>query len=904
MGVSAATITQLIAPGIAAAIARGATILTANQRAARTLHRAYASKQQAAGHKRWTPPAIFALDTWLKTLWHRLLVTGAADKILLNPAQQHALWRDLIAADREVSGLRSPDSLAELAARAWHLLHMANGAAQLRDALHTTDTRAFERWATHFDRLCARERYITPAQLPVALERALAEGELDLPDEGILLVDFDRHPPAVTQLLSAIERAGYAVANLQTQAAAARAQLFAALDPINEVRAAARWASNLLARNRAQTIALVVPNLAARRPELARIFAEHLDAEAFEFSLGVPLGETAFAAEALDLLRWSLHPIPIERISALLLSRSLRSRNEPVAEFDAYDLRRAGLLRPELSLDDTIDLLKRSDRKPLLAQLHARLRALRNAAAALHVEQDTHLHWAAAFHTLLEAAGYIRATSVDSLHFQLQRRWQSALDTMATLDFNGSRITARQALQRLERIAGQTIFAPQSNDAPIQIVGPLEVGAQPFDALWFLSADDRNWPATSTPNPLLPWQLQRTLGLAGADPARDAQHAQALTQRIAQAATHVIFSYATHADDAPQRPSAPLRRLPAMQLDPAETNRPAAMPYETANDDAPLPGLPEGTFPGGANVLALQAACPFRAFAERRLRSAELEAPEAGLDAKDRGSIVHRVMQALWDHLKTQQALRDLPLAQRHAYLDECIDQALARTERHIRGPWDAAYLDVQRGRLRQLLQPWLDEELKRPNFTVLATEHSANAMQIGPLRLDLRVDRIDQTPAGALILDYKTSEATPSAWAGERPDAPQLPLYAVLAAASMETVGIASSEPLAGVAFAQLRAGSDKKLTGYADSKSVFAEAKPTPFPTLQAQLEEWHRVLEELARAFAHGDARVDPKAYPVTCRTCTQRILCRLDPTTLAQYSDDEDDFPASPEDFLHG
>ena len=900
MGASAAKLTAKIAPEILAAIDRGATILTANQRAARTLHWVYATEQQAAGRNRWTPPAIFALDTWFKTLWQQLLVVGAADRILLSPTQQHVLWRDLIAADREVSGLRNADTLAELAARAWHLLHLANGAGQLRDALHTTDTRAFERWAILFDRLCQRELYVTPAQLPAALNAALAEGELDLPNAGIVLVDFDQHHPAVAQLMSSIEQAGYAVEKIQTRAIPTQAgELRAAADPISELHNAASWSNDLLAQDPAQTIAIVVPNLAGRRSELARIFAEHLPAESFEFSLGLPLSDTAFAAIALDLLRWSMHPLPIDRVSALLLSPYFHSRAEPVAEFDAYDLRQAKLLRPEFSLDDTIDLLRGSKRKARLAQLNARLRGLRKATAILHAEPDSHLHWSAAFHELLDAAGYGRAAQMDSPTFQLQRRWQSALDTLATLDFNGARVTAWQALQALERVTSQTIFAPESGNAPIQILGPLELGGQPFDAVWFLSADDRTWPAKATPNALIPWSLQRTLGLPGAELARDAAYAQALTLRITQAAAQVVFSYATHAEDAPQRPSALLSNM-------AHVPRTArviadALPYEDVVDAAPVASPPDTTMPGGANVLALQAACPFRAFAERRLRSADLDAPEAGLDAKDRGSLVHRVMQGFWDHLKTQQALRDLPLAERYAYLDVCIDEALTRTERHVRSTWDAAYLDVQRQRLRQLLRPWLMLELNRPNFTVLATEHKVDAMQIGPLRLDLRVDRIDQTPSGTLILDYKTGEAKPAAWAGDRPDAPQLPLYAVLAA---QTSLAPEDEmiPLAGVAFAVVRAGKDLALTGYADNKGVFGDNSKMPFPTLQAQLEDWHRVLEELAHAFAEGEAKVDPKAYPVTCKHCTQRILCRLDPTTLAQYSDDEDDFPASPEDFL--
>ena len=776
-----ATGTSSLATPILAAMAGGATLLTPNQRAARTLHRGFELAQRAAGHTRWTPPSLFALDTWLKTLHYQLLLGGAETRILLNPTQEHALWRDLIAADHEVSGLRSEDSLAQLAAQAWRLLHLYGGRSRLNDFLHTTDTRAFQRWANQFDRLCHRELYLTQAQLPASLEAALGDGRLALPDPKLLLVDFDHHPPAIAALLTAL---GGPESVSTTRASSIHLQ--PTPDPASELRAAAGWARDLVAQSPGQTIAIVVPNLADRRPQINRSFAEQVAAGDFEFSLGRPLAETAHAASALDLLRWTLGPLALDRITSLLLSPTFAAKSpEPVAEFDAYDLRKADFLRPELSVDDVLDLLRRSPRKTHLGQLHARLRALHRAATTAPMSETafyTHTHWSEAFAAILDAAGHTRSASLDSLSFQTQRRWQSALDTLATLDFNGARLTAAQAIQTLSRIATQTIFAPETRHAPIQILGPLELGGQSFDALWFLCADDRTWPGNAAANPLLPWQLQRALAMPGADPLRDQAHAESLTHRIAHSAARVLLSYATHSEDGPQRPS-PL--LSALEIS-SEQPRPEPLPtdalaLEFILDTDPIPALPFATLRGGASTLALQSACAFRAFAERRLHSAELDQHEPGLDPADRGSLVHKVMQTFWDELQTQQALRELSPAQRHSFLDDCIDQALARTQRQIRTAWDEAYLAVQRTRLQQLLRPWLEAELGRPTFEVVATETKLADVSIGPLTLDLRVDRIDRTPAGTLILDYKTGTANPADWLSDRPDAPQLPLYAVV---------------------------------------------------------------------------------------------------------------------------
>jgi ATP-dependent helicase/nuclease subunit B len=858
------------------------TILTATQRAARSLRRAYDAAQTASGCALWTPPAIFALDTWLPTLWNRMLLEGNESRLLLNRTQEHGLWRGIIAADREVSGLRSVDTLADLAAGAWQLLCLHNGRARLRDFGVSTDARALERWARHFERLCARSGYLAVAQLPEALTAALAQGNLRAPDLGLALVDFDSHAPALTRLFESVRQAGFAVETIQTACTPHSSGLLATSDDQGELRAAARWAAELLQRSSDSSIAVVVPNLADRRDQIERVFAECLgDAAAFEFSLGRPLAETAPVATALNLLRWTLTPLQLEEISALLLSPFFGATTPTdalaAAEFDAFELRRASLLRPELTLNAAMDLIGASKRRTeRLAPLLRRLRSMYRTAASEEIASgstQSHAGWADAFRNVLDSAGWTRVAEADSLNFQARRRWESALDELATLDFDGSLTTAAAALQTLTRIARKAIFAPESRNARIQIVGPLEPGAVPFDALWFVGADDRGWPSMASTNPLIPWQIQRELGISGADAARDAATAQRLTSRLANSAAEVVFSFARHSEEGERRPSPLLQGLGLAALPEPQPALHQALAFAAFADEEPLPPLPEGITHGGSRLLELQAACAFRAFAELRLASSEPGGREPGMDARDRGIHVHSIMQAFWAQVQSQEALRDLTLAQRETLLDTCIEPALARAVRSARTPWDEAYLNVQRRRLRALLHPWLDFELSRPPFVVLQQEQKTE-VEIGPLRLELRADRIDETGGGRLILDYKTGSAAPTQWLSDRPDAPQLPLYAILG----------KPGELGGVAFALLRAGDDLGLRGFAGSTDVLTKPSRMPFPTLAEQVEDWRRVLTELAFAFAYNDPIASPKCYPQTCERCGQRILCRLDPAAL--------------------
>ncbi len=875
---------------VADALRRGALVLTANQRAARSLRLAFDAEQKNAGHIRWNAPNLQPLQTWLERLWHELLLDGTEARLLLNSTQQHALWRDIIAADTDLSTQRSVDALAELAARAWRLLHLHGGNLDDPDFSASTDTRGFARWAREFARLCSRELFLTSAELPAALRAASRRGDLRLSHSTLLLVDFDHHAPAHRSLFDALRTAGRIVEETETSVGRTSGSLHAAGEPREELHAAADWVRQHLETSPAARIALVVPDLAKFKPSLERVFGERLHSASephpplFEFSLGQPLAETGPGAVALDLLAWSLGPLSLERIGYLLLSPFLTLPDEldAVARFDAFDLRTAPLLRPELSLDQTLSLFSRSAAAPDLVR---RLRTAKLEAVPASMQQTYAAH-AERFAALLEAAGWTRAVPGDSVVAQVRRRWESALDELATLDFRpgASQPTAAEALEALTRIARQAIFAPQSCNAPVQILGPLEVGGLPFDALWFLSADDRTWPVRPTPHPLLPQRLQRRLGMPGASAADDERTARTLTRRLAHSAPEVIFSYTERAEDADRQPSPLLRELdltPATLASPLL--EPPPTPYLRISEAAELPPLPDATLRGGERVLKDQAACAFRAFGEHRLWSTELPTRDPGLDPRDRGSLVHRILETFWAELHDQATLRALPEADRHTLLDQAIDLALERPGRQIRSAWDSAYLDVERERLRQLLRPWLEVELERPAFRVQQQEQRLSGVSLGGVRLNLRVDRVDDTEAGPLILDYKTGNASPSEWLTDRPDAPQLPLYAVFN----------PEDALGGVAFALLRAGNDLCMKGFSDHASAVL-SKPARMPrTLAEQREEWLRVLTNLASAFATGDTRVEPKAYPKTCQYCAQRILCRLDPTAVTIPEDENEE-----------
>jgi ATP-dependent helicase/nuclease subunit B len=895
---------ELLPGKIVAALERGAIVVTANQRAARTLRRGFDQRNRALGLKNWQPPMVLAWEAWMTTLWHRLLLEGHATQMLLNRTQEHVVWRTVLEADEELASLRTVDSLAAMAAEAWRLICSYDGRRRLRGAIGNSDTRAFQRWARTFERLCQAEGFTTQPQLEEALREAIERGLLVLPAGGVTLVGFDAMTPSQRKLMETLQSTKIAVEVLQPPVSMGRRLLVAATDERQELSAAALWTRKFLEEQPHAKVAVIVPGLESQRREVDRVFREILAPELqdiqadgenwpYEFSLGAALADIPMVTVAFDLLQWVVEALPLERVSRLLLSPYFAMTNSERgtrAEFDAFELRKARMLRPEISLNGLIELMERSKRKGKMPRLLGVLRSMRVLTNQLRgLDARTHAEWTERMRELLDSAAWAADSQETSFEFQVRHKWESALDEISTLDFDGVTIDLDQALADLERIARQTMFAPESRDAPVQIMGPLESAGANFDAVWFLRAGEFSWPAETASNSLLPWHLQRDLEMPGTDVARDSNYARTMTERIAGSAATVMFSYALETADGTQRPSPVLVGLGLDTLEAAEivsgdTER-TVVEVEEIEDVAQVQTLPDRVIRGGARILELQAACAFRAFAEQRLWATDLESIAPGMDARESGTVVHKILEIFWDEVKTQDTLRAMTAPERCETLDWCIAKGLEKTLEASSTTWDAAYLEVQHKRLRQVLSGWLDLELERRlPFEVKLSEKEFKDVRVGPLRLSVRMDRVDKVEGGEVLIDYKTGSASPNDWLTTRPDAPQLPLYAILSQA----------DQLQGVAFGVVRAGEGRELTGYAVGDGVLPgkATKLKEAPTLEAQVEQWRRVLERLAEEFHSGDARVRPKRYPTTCARCAQRLLCRLDVSLLEEVEEEDD------------
>ncbi len=675
-----------------------------------------------------------------------------------------------------------------------------------------------------------------------------------------------------------------------------------------ELLLAARWVRQFLEEAQATgqpttRVAMVLPNPAQQRsalesvlrqvltPELQSVHAD-LSSTPWQFSSGSPLSSLAIITDALELIRWTMGPLSQERVSSLLLSPYLGNNGtdpqavETLARFDAHRLRRLTLLRSEISISA---VLEQSESKGSLAappDLLTALGWLRRVQE--YARQDLHrareyAQWMEFLHELVQSANWPGARPLTASEFGAVQAWEDALNNVSTLDFSGARVSFATAWQALEWQLQQAALLPASPQASVQIMSVAETDASVFDAVILLRFTDQNWPPSEQPHPLLPWALQRSLNMPGTDFAAAGARSSSRLEGLLHRTANILFTYAAQDESGKLRPSPVLETLQVKQMDGAKLlsasgSAPPSeetIPCQTVPDDEPLPPLPPGDVGGGATLLRLQAACGFLAFAQFRLASSEVErgplGGELGLDARESGSLLHRTLQNFWKSVKSQDKLRLMSPHELGTTLTLSIEAATQRLR--PRGDWDHAYLSLLKQRLRTLLQQWLTEqELQRGPFRVLDVERQ-ESVSIGPLTLDVRVDRIDQVQDGVFLVDYKTgSGIRTKLWDGDRPDDPQLPLYALLP----------ETEELKGLAFACIRVGEQMKWVGYQAEEGILPSSGSRSGSMLRdmALLQnEWRQTLTQLAEQFAQGRAEVLPKSYKENCVTCAQRLLCRI-------------------------
>jgi ATP-dependent helicase/nuclease subunit B len=876
---------------IEGALQRGASVIAGNARAARRLHLRHARSQQTAGREAWTTPSIADWKSWLRQLWTEWSFDSADAPLLLSALQEARLWRGVQGED--AGQVVSADSLAALAQQAYARLCAYEARVSLSSAWLETDAEHFRQWALRFDRVCDRRGWLSESRMEERLAQAAEAGELRLPAE-LVLTGFDRRTPAQNALLRALEECGIQVREAEWDAEAASLAVACAASERMEIEGCAQWLRERLKANPEARLAVLCTQVEQRRGAIDRVFRSVLTPESqsilttrtegrvYEFTLGRPLAQQPVTRAALLALRWLRHPLAQAEASWLLLSGFLCGSPEErmvCAQADAA-------LREQQSVAPVVDLkqmLATAARYRLPDAVRERLQAGMQFAVTHGFGQQRRMPgaWSELARLALGVMGWPGGEEADSVKYQTQQRWEKVLEEVARLDLLEAAMSFEEFLSVLERQAMETLFAPESLDAPVQVMGPMEAAGQEFDGVWFLGVTDAQWPVSGRPHPLLPLAVQRQAGMPHAERDDDWQLARRVTERLLHSASEVICSYARHNSDGELRLSSLIAARAGREFVIDTVSSQAAAKLE-AYEDTRLVPFDGGAAPGGAALLKDQAACPFRAFASHRLRAKELNENTWGLDALQRGNLLHEVLRRFWTEAEPRR-IEGLD-ALRQTMADGQLGEVLRIHTENAFAPlmqlagedrWMRAYLQAEQQRLQLRLEEWLRYESRRRPFVVEACEKSLPRVQVGALELRLKIDRIDRLEDGShLLMDYKTGDVEPKAWEGERPDEPQLPLYAVHG-------GV---EDVSGVLFAKIRAGEIQFAGHVRDAAGQLFASKEDCGNSLKVPYEDamqdgWQRAIAALAGEFARGDAAVRPTHGEQTCRYCPLPGLCRI-------------------------
>jgi hypothetical protein len=489
--------------------------------------------------------------------------------------------------------------------------------------------------------------------------------------------------------------------------------------------------------------------------------------------------------------------------------------------------------------------------------IHAALKILNSITAEARSPSD----WVKYFIKELQTANWPYADN-----YPLIKKWQELLEQFTSLTLIAQQLSSTEALAQLKTIAEHTIYQPAQANAQIKILGTLEAAGLNFDHLWIMGMNDKNWPPPARPHPFIPIELQRQLHMPHSDAERELEFCRLLTERFSRSADNIIYSYATQHQDEQLTPSSLIKHgftgrihrfaPTASFLEPC-VRRDVALSLETIIDDHAPPITKYEKIRGGSKIFKLQAACPFRAFAECRLGAKELETTQMGINAKERGLLVHELLEKIWHKISDH--------AQLCAYSKKELTSIIQKTVNERTNKYKPQFAKLESKRLEKLLLEWLTLEKIRMPFKVLVQE-KRQIVNFGAYHeIPIRVDRIDQLEDGSLIiLDYKTGKTSVSSWLDERPDEPQLPLYC-----------ITSPKPVDGIIFAQVKSG-DLKFKGKTKVKDLLPNVKAEE--NWSGLIANWQLMLENLGKNFSQGNAKVDPKDDK-TCNYCKLRSLCRV-------------------------
>ncbi len=825
---------------------RGATIVTPNNRLSHQLLRAYMRHSADTVHDK---PRCQPYPGFLRDRFKQVLHAYAhqSHPLLLNAHQERLLWQEVVSHN---SPYPCTEGLINQVQDAWTRCQLWLIDIDTPVFLQTPQTQQFQRWHQAFQTRLSKHHAITESQLvPYLIEFPLA-----LSDAPMIWVSFDDFTPQQRRLQDVLASLGIEQRREDLEARLQTTTCYAAHDTQDELAQLISWL-NLQLATKVPRIAVIVPDLQQQSQALQRRLLRSIPASQFELSLGKALTDYPLVAHALHWLSLEKNTFTNHQVRLLLHSPYLGGAWAEFSERSKI-MEDSRLLQEDMITCSSL-LLTLQHRAPKLATLLEQLTDYPTAASPAE--------WSALFKARLMTLGFPGEYALNTFAYQTVQRFQTLFDDFSALAIVQPRMTKSEALNAFRDMAKATVFQVRKTPSPIQVLGLLEASGCEYDAIWVMGLTDQCLPQKVKLSPFIPMSLQREHHMPHALPEREYSLAKQLLERLQHGSDHCVFSYPRLTGDTPNLPSPLIREFPPFS--PCINDRPLpALLLSEYSETYAWPLTETEVLSGGTSILAYQAQCPFRAFAAHRLHAKSGLKQSTGLNDAERGQVVHKVLEIIWKALGSQDELLKQSTDELNQLINQAIDVALVPIIQNRSCSFPPLIQSVERSRLIALIHASFAWEKEREPFVIKAIEQ-AYTLNLAGLDFSVRVDRLDAASENETwVIDYKSSIPPNKPWNEERPEAPQLLLYALL------------DDSINALLFLQLKAGQIVCSGISQEKQSIAGLTGLKKDETWTQKRDEWHQRLTQLAVEFRDGHCPPVPQRDS-TCLTCDFRDLCRI-------------------------
>ena len=807
---------------------------------------------------------VVTLDTWLEAQAQELIAPQATNPSNPSPMAQLAthsqilqIWESVIEEDAEDFPDLQPNSLAPQANKAWLRLLQWQVPYSSIQSLEQYNQLQLSSWCEKFE---ARLEHYHLHQRDLVLSQYLATKLASCTPRPILFVSSGDDLAPLHR--SFIQKLGVPFdqvlwrKNLGSAESADTAHCFQAAFETHEkeLDSATVWAEDRAEKYPKARIGILFTENDGNQKALIRSLRSRFKSNTPRICLPEKAMDLGIFNSAMQLLELNKSELSRNQCRALIRNPFWGNYPLDMEQRSLWETRLCGLEQKYLSPSDLTNTARYADTKLNIERQHSLAQPLvnfRDLLAEGSASQKSPLEWAELFNKQLRALGWPGKRPLTKYQQLQTELFLDCLQQLVPLGLVETKLSYSGVMRRLETLANSAQLPAQSPAMGINILNTAE-SALGFDYLWLIDASADRWPGMVKPDLLIPIQVQIDQGMPRCHPEHERAFCISLFNQLRNNCDELIFSISQQDTDqirefSPLLPQYPDLDLSFLQGLENKTTPPKELPGKSLWIDCstgPALNQSASTIAGGSSIFNLMAASPFVAFAALRLKARPLPEAYLGIGPHHRGNILHACLDRLWADLQDSGKLANTSNQELLSQIQEAVDQELL-TWQSQNFNLDIAYFEQLRFNFVELLGQWFEFERKRPEFAVIAREKSLQA-EIGPLNLELRIDRIDQLADGdTLLIDYKSgSSGSENDLLSSPPAAAQLPLYAI----SLE-------ESIAGLCFAQVVSG-DIRFKGI----SNIQDSRPLRYLEDWAQIvDQWRQDLTQLAIDYAKGDSRV---------------------------------------------